>query len=84
MTQDAINNAGKQLIELLSFWCLIFKIFNRWCGQGGNILLCDNCTSSLCEGCLFKNLGRKYLRDAKTTDNWKCLLCDPSPILKHR
>lgn len=52
----------------------------RMCGQGGDILLCDNCPNAFCKKCLQRNLGSRALREITKSENWNCLLCDPKPI----
>ena len=32
-----------------------FDTFCRWCGQGGDIILCDKCTHAFCKKCLQVN-----------------------------
>ncbi len=52
----------------------------RWCGQGGDILLCDKCPNAFCKKCLNKHLGAKALREIKSAETWECLVCQPKPI----
>ena len=52
----------------------------RFCGQGGDILLCDKCPNAFCKKCLTKNLGARALREITKAEEWSCLVCDPSPI----
>lgn len=35
----------------------------RWCGDGGDLLLCDSCNNAFCKGCIRRNLGRKELSE---------------------
>merc|ERR1719510_2021691 len=52
----------------------------RFCGQGGDILLCDKCPNAFCKKCLNRNLGSKALREITKSEEWMCLLCDPKPL----
>ena len=52
----------------------------RFCGQGGDILLCDKCPNAFCKKCLNRNLGSKALREITKSEEWCCLLCDPKPL----
>merc|ERR1711892_187999 len=54
----------------------------RWCGEGGNLLGCDDCIESFCRQCIQRNFGRGGISAAEETDNWKCYLCNPRPIRK--
>ncbi len=53
----------------------------RWCGQGGNILLCDKCPNAFCKGCLTRHLGSKSFKEINDAEYWECLVCEPKPIL---
>jgi hypothetical protein len=61
-----------------------FEMQCRWCGMGGDIVGCDHCISSYCEGCIKRNLGKKVLTAVKNNDDWHCYSCKPSPIKKLR
>ena len=53
----------------------------RWCGYGGELMLCDRCPSSFCKGCLSRNIGAAELSALeKTKDSWECLRCNPSQV----
>merc|ERR1711892_1137245 len=52
------------------------------CGEGGNLLGCDDCIESFCRQCIQRNFGRGGISAAEETDNWKCYLCNPRPIRK--
>merc|ERR1712083_1011211 len=52
----------------------------RICSQGGDILLCDKCPNAFCKKCLGRNLGGRALREITKSEEWSCLLCDPTPI----
>ena len=52
----------------------------RMCAQGGDILLCDKCPNAFCKKCLGRNLGGRALREITKSEEWSCLLCDPTPI----
>ncbi|KAF5400000.1 hypothetical protein PHET_06557 [Paragonimus heterotremus] len=56
----------------------------RWCADGGDLICCDVCPNAFCKRCIKRNLGRSALYNIESledTDTWKCLVCDPSPIL---
>merc|ERR1712223_1984422 len=52
----------------------------RWCAEGGDILLCDKCPNAFCKKCLTRNLGARAVREITKSEEWCCLLCDPTPI----
>ena len=52
----------------------------RMCAQGGDILLCDKCPNAFCKKCLQRNLGSRALREITKSEEWACLVCDPTPI----
>ncbi|CAB4068358.1 ATRX [Lepeophtheirus salmonis] len=61
-----------------------YDVYCRWCGNGGDLLLCDFCTHSFCKRCIQRNLGRKKLHEICEADTWQCLLCQPSLIYYQR
>ena len=56
----------------------------RWCGNGGDLLLCDKCPEGFCKRCVQRNLGRKFLSGINSADEWACFMCDPKVIYKFR
>ena len=52
----------------------------RMCAQGGDILLCDKCPNAFCKKCISRNLGARSLREITKSEEWSCLLCDPTPL----
>ena len=56
----------------------------RWCAQGGDLLLCDKCSNAFCKRCVQRNLGRKFLTNIQTADEWRCLVCEPKQLYKFR
>jgi hypothetical protein len=59
-----------------------------WCGDGGNLFLCSKvlddgteCAHSFCEDCLTANLGEDTVREIERSDEWYCLVCDPSQLV---
>jgi hypothetical protein len=56
-------------------------LFPRWCAEGGELILCDKCPSSFCKRCLQRNLGRKFVSEITSTEEWKCLACDPKQVM---
>jgi len=55
-------------------------IYCRWCGQGGEIILCDKCPKAFCRTCVQRNMGRQRLKEVTTSDEWKCFCCDPKQL----
>ena len=57
------------------------EIYCRWCGNGGDLFLCDQCPKALCHECATRNLGADYVtRENRATGMWKCGECDPALI----
>ena len=54
----------------------------RWCGQGGNLLGCDECVESFCRPCIQRNLGRAGITEAECSSKWQCYICQPDKIKK--
>jgi len=54
--------------------------FCRWCADGGVLLMCDNCENAFCRKCIKSNLSRSDFKLAVKSNNWNCLICDPTPI----
>ena len=46
----------------------------RWCGNGGELLLCDKCPNAFCKKCIKRNLGRKKVTEieVKTLFDYMC------------
>ena len=42
----------------------------RWCANGGELLLCDNCPNTFCKKCIKRNLGRKKVTDIEVCTNF--------------
>lgn len=59
-------------------------MYCRWCGQGGEVLGCDNCPYVYCKKCITRNLGRKKFSEINDSESWACFSCDPSQIYKER
>uniref|UniRef100_A0A7I4EMX7 PHD-type domain-containing protein n=3 Tax=Physcomitrium patens TaxID=3218 RepID=A0A7I4EMX7_PHYPA len=51
----------------------------RWCGQGGNIVLCDKCDKVFCQKCIMLNYGPVDLSQILNS-NWSCFFCNPQPL----
>lgn len=54
--------------------------FCIWCGEGGELLLCDSCPRSVCEMCIQNQLGSSTLERFRDLSPWNCLACDSSPL----
>lgn len=52
----------------------------RWCGRGGEVIVCDNCLKGFCVKCLQRNLGRSKLAEIKQNDQWACVDCNYQDI----
>ncbi|CAL8068666.1 unnamed protein product [Calicophoron daubneyi] len=55
----------------------------RWCGDGGDLVCCDQCSNAFCKRCIKRNLGRSFLHNLESMSDdeiWKCFVCDPKPI----
>jgi len=59
-------------------------LYCRWCGQGGEVLGCDECKYVFCKKCITRNLGRGKFAEINDSDKWACFCCDPSQIFKER
>lgn len=51
----------------------------RWCGEGGDLLGCDECVESFCKKCIKRNFGRNEVTDIQTS-KWRCFVCDTEPL----
>ncbi|XP_039278560.1 transcriptional regulator ATRX-like [Nilaparvata lugens] len=56
----------------------------RWCGQGGNLFLCEKCNSGFCKACVKRNFNRDVFEELKALDNWDCFMCNPNPLYELR
>ena len=55
----------------------------RWCGIGGDLIVCDDCPSAFCPDCIKRNIGEQPYADLVAEDNddhWCCYKCDPSQV----
>ncbi|KAH9519847.1 hypothetical protein Btru_071063 [Bulinus truncatus] len=52
----------------------------RWCGEGGRLVVCDECTSAFCRACVMRNFNRSEFTNINSQSNWKCYLCDRAPL----
>lgn len=53
-----------------------------WCGEGGELLGCDECEHLFCRECISNNLGEAELLKVVESSPWKCYVCDSSPLDK--
>lgn len=58
----------------------------RLCAEGGDLLCCEreDCFNGFCKRCVKRTMGRSELKNAESTDNWACYVCDPSPMMELR
>ena len=57
--------------------------FCRWCGDGGDVLMCDTCVKSFCQGCVGRNFGEQALHEiVHLADDaeWQCPSCKPATL----
>lgn len=52
----------------------------RWCGEGGELVLCDKCNKAFCKLCIVRNFGAKMHACILNKQEWKCFFCDPEPL----
>lgn len=55
----------------------------RWCGQGGNLIMCDFCPNSFCNYCIKRNFSKKVFSNIFEKPKFKCFVCDDS-MLKNK
>lgn len=54
----------------------------RWCGQGGDLFICDRCQFGFCNKCIRNNLGIDTVTRIEKAVEWQCFACIPYPIWK--
>ncbi|BFZ24319.1 hypothetical protein BsWGS_27358 [Bradybaena similaris] len=52
----------------------------RWCGEGGRLLVCDECSSAFCKSCVMRNFSRSEFNHINDLDRWLCYLCNQKPL----
>eukprot|EP00794_Sanderia_malayensis_P007264 gene7264-8075_t len=55
----------------------------RWCGDGGDVIMCDFCEKVFCKQCIKRNMGKQFLKMLLESDDdlkWKCFACDNQQI----
>ncbi|XP_071848103.1 uncharacterized protein [Apostichopus japonicus] len=54
----------------------------QWCGEGGNLICCDQCPSAFCKSCICRNLSRREWTkiSLNETSEWHCYVCDKKPL----
>ncbi|CAG5119168.1 unnamed protein product, partial [Candidula unifasciata] len=52
----------------------------RWCGEGGRLVVCDDCASAFCKACVMRNFNRSEFNNINSQQNWKCYLCNKAPL----
>ena len=57
--------------------------FCRWCGDGGDVFMCDTCVKSFCKGCIARNFGEATLHEIENLADdaeWQCPACKPATL----
>ncbi len=56
------------------------------CGDGGQIICCDDCEKCCCEECIARISGPQVLRKLVEDEaaSWKCYVCSPEPLARSR
>ncbi|BFZ14845.1 hypothetical protein BsWGS_17884 [Bradybaena similaris] len=52
----------------------------RWCGEGGRLVVCDDCASAFCKACVMRNFNRSEFNNINSQQNWKCYMCNKAPL----
>ncbi|XP_012940516.1 transcriptional regulator ATRX [Aplysia californica] len=52
----------------------------RWCGEGGRLVVCDECSSAFCKSCVMRNFNRSEFNNINGQSKWRCYLCDKAPL----
>ncbi|XP_046395134.1 transcriptional regulator ATRX homolog isoform X2 [Ischnura elegans] len=55
----------------------------RWCAQGGSLYCCSACNFVFCKSCVRRNFRKSMLEEIEEED-WKCFMCNPEALWKHR
>ncbi|KAG0566587.1 hypothetical protein KC19_7G075000 [Ceratodon purpureus] len=55
----------------------------RWCGEGGDIVMCDDCDKVFCKLCIVRNFGPKVLNEIVHSAHWSCFNCNPELLRAH-
>ena len=65
------------------------EIYCTLCGDGGNIICCDNthtkCSSSFCQSCIRRIAGEGYLARLVEDETlpWQCFCCNKAPLVMY-
>lgn len=54
--------------------------FCRWCGEGGEVFLCNSCSNVFCQACILRNFGMGEVKRVDRLENWDCYVCDTRPL----
>ena len=56
----------------------------KWCGDGGDVVMCDYCEKVFCNKCIKRNMGNDFLKMILEAEDmkWICFACDSSQIEK--
>ncbi|XP_075214219.1 uncharacterized protein LOC142320403 isoform X2 [Lycorma delicatula] len=54
--------------------------FCRWCGEGGEVFLCNSCSNVFCQACILRNFGMQEVKRVDRLENWDCYVCDTRPL----
>ena len=56
------------------------EIYCRWCGDGGDLVYCDNCPCSFCVPCIARNFGLEEASRVMSLPTWTCFVCAPEAL----
>ena len=45
------------------------------CGDGGNVVLCDFCSHSICSNCIMLHMGVDEWERIQNEEKWSCMVC---------
>lgn len=51
-----------------------------WCGNGGDVVMCDFCDKVFCQSCIRSTFGEKELKTILSETEWACFCCNPEPL----
>lgn len=57
------------------------EVYCRWCGNGGALILCEECPKGFCCRCIKNNFGSVELKHIQQSSHWSCFVCNPNPMI---